>query len=269
MLPLVAIDGDAGNEGYRGAMRPTPELEQSPYLASLLAVLGVTLGRTRLMRLAGQAEVSRHVDQGYYWAERVRVHVPIMTQPSVRFECGDQAVHMAEGECWIFDTWREHRVLNQGDQARVHLVADTIGGERFWRHVGAGRRVDAAAGPWQPIRIEANQQISEALVFESFNVPAVMTPWEVERHLRFIFEEAVPTQHLAPARAIAAQFVLAWKALWAAYGERPEEREAYRRRLARFLADVETHAKSINLGNGVNCFSAIGNIVAKFAVAVN
>ena len=31
------------------------------------------------MRLAGQAEVARHADQGYYRAERVRVHVPIVT----------------------------------------------------------------------------------------------------------------------------------------------------------------------------------------------
>src|SRR5688572_23421537 len=76
MLPLIAVGGDAANESFAGAMAPTPHLAQAPYLRQVLGTLGATLGRTRLMRLAGGAEVSRHADQGYYWIERTRVHVP-------------------------------------------------------------------------------------------------------------------------------------------------------------------------------------------------
>ena len=103
-------------------------------------------GRSRLMRLSGHAEVTRHVDQGYYWAERVRVHVPIVTQPTVRFECGDAAINMAAGECWIFDTWRSHRVLNDAVESRIHLVVDTVGGDAFWDMVAQGR-MHAGPGP--------------------------------------------------------------------------------------------------------------------------
>ena len=129
MLPLLAVDGEPANESFAGTMAPTPELLRCPYLMQVMASFGATLGRTRLMRLAGQAEVTPHVDQGYYWAERVRVHVPIVTQPTVRFECGEVAIHMAAGECWIFDTWRNHNVINDASQSRIHLVADTVGGE--------------------------------------------------------------------------------------------------------------------------------------------
>ena len=58
----------------------------------------------------------------------MRVHVPIVTQPTVRFLCGGEQVNMAAGEGWIFDTWSLHSVHNDATRARIHLVADTVGG---------------------------------------------------------------------------------------------------------------------------------------------
>ncbi|TLY50963.1 MAG: aspartyl/asparaginyl beta-hydroxylase domain-containing protein [Gammaproteobacteria bacterium] len=86
-LPLVAVDGDPDNDGLIGPMRPTPFLARFPYLNKVLGSFGAVLGRTRLMRLSGNAEVTPHIDQAYYWTERMRVHVPIVTQPGVRFFC--------------------------------------------------------------------------------------------------------------------------------------------------------------------------------------
>ena len=138
MLPLVASEGDPADESFAGQMMPTPHLQACPYLGRVIASLGTVVGRTRLMRLSGHAEVTRHADQGYYWADRVRVHVPITTQPTVRFECEDTHTNMAAGECWIFDTWRQHRVLNDDTRERIHLVVDTVGSEEFWALVQAG-----------------------------------------------------------------------------------------------------------------------------------
>ena len=109
-------------------MRATAHLERCPYLQQVLYSIGATWGRTRLMRLSGQAEVTPHVDVNYYWRERVRVHVPIVTQPTVRFTCGDAKINMRAGECWLFDTWRMHNVVNDHVLPRIHLVADTVGG---------------------------------------------------------------------------------------------------------------------------------------------
>ena len=58
MLPLLAVGGAPANESFAGTMMPTPELLRCPYLMQVMASFGATLGRTRLMRLAGQAEVS-------------------------------------------------------------------------------------------------------------------------------------------------------------------------------------------------------------------
>src|SRR5690349_15253948 len=131
-LPLIAANGEPANEAFDLPMRPTPHLAKSPYLTDVLATIGCSLGRTRLMRLSAGADVTPHVDVHYYWRDRMRVHVPIVTQPTVTFHCGPSSLHMKAGECWIFDTWRLHRVTNDAPMSRVHLVVDTVGGAGFW-----------------------------------------------------------------------------------------------------------------------------------------
>ena len=150
-IPLIAVNGDPADEAFKGPMRPTDHLRKCPYLIDVLASLGAAWGRTRLMRLDAHADVTPHVDINYYWRDRMRVHVPIVTQPSVRFHCGEHAIHMGAGECWIFDTWSLHKVINANDTQRIHLVADTVGGEGFWNLVTAGRAVGFPAPPnWAP-----------------------------------------------------------------------------------------------------------------------
>lgn len=268
MLPLLALRGDAADEGYAGPMLPTPELARCPYLMETLASFGATLGRTRLMRLAGQAEVTRHVDQGYYWAERVRIHVPITTQPTVRFECGADAINMAEGECWIFDTWRQHRVINDATRERIHLVADTVGGGAFWDLVARGRPVPGDAAPgWEARLVAPGDTDPATLALETTNLPVVMSPWEIESHLRLVFGEADAQPHLEAAMATAQRFVLEWKGLWARYGTAQAGHAAYRAALRAFLDALQPDAIHVSLRNGVTCNSAIVTIVGKVAVA--
>lgn len=267
MLPLVAVGGDPANEAFAGPMRPTPELLQCPYLTQVFASLGATVGRSRLMRLSGMAEVKRHADQGYYWTERVRVHIPVLTQPTVRFECGDATINMAAGECWIFDTWRQHRVLNDAVESRVHLVIDTVGGGGFWDLVGRGRPHDAPRLGW-PMRA-LTPRPGEVATFpcESVNVPAVMSPWEVNAHLGLLFADAVPHANLAQVRQISMGFAHTWQGLWFEFGERPEGRTRYRAALQRFLDDIRTPSQPLLLKNELRWFNALNTIVAKFAVA--
>jgi len=124
----------AGQEtdAIHGQMLPTRWLETMPYLRQVLASFGVIWGRSRLMRLAPGASVPVHADINYNWHTRVRMHIPVFTRPQVSFHCDGQAVHMAAGEAWIFDNWRQHHVENKSDAARVHLVADTTGTAAFW-----------------------------------------------------------------------------------------------------------------------------------------
>ena len=124
------------------------------------------------MRLSGHAEVMPHVDVNYYWRERVRVHVPIVTQPTVRFVCGDAQVNMRDGECWIFDTWRTHHVSQ-----RPRAAAYPPGG-RYGRRRGVlgapAQRATVRPRTAGLVAAAASAPIarSAALDFESENLPA-------------------------------------------------------------------------------------------------
>lgn len=268
MLPLMAVDGNPDDESFTGPMRPTAHLRRCPYLTQVFASLGATIGRSRLMRLAGQAEVSRHADQGYYWAERVRVHVPIVTQPTVRFECGGVTINMANGECWIFDTWRQHCVLNDAEASRIHLVIDTVGGAQFWDLVGHGRAhgVPAPPGAWAPRRIAPREGQVVEFPCETVNVPVVMNPWELNTHLSLLLGDALPHPNLETVRAATQRFVRLWQGLWFQYGDQPAGHEPFRRALAAYLAEVHLPAQPIKLRNDLGWYSVLMTMIAKVAV---
>ncbi|MCF7223233.1 aspartyl/asparaginyl beta-hydroxylase domain-containing protein [Marilutibacter chinensis] len=268
MLPLVAADGDPANEAFAGPMRPTPALQACGHLKQVIASLGATVGRSRLMRLAGNAEVTRHVDQGYYWAERVRVHVPIVTQPTVRFECGDAVVNMAAGECWIFDTWRQHRVLNDATASRIHLVVDTVGGEGFWELVARGRAPGhPSSAPWQPRHVAVGGDEVDEIACEQLNVPRVMSPWELNALFGILFADAAPGPAVAQVQQITLRFIRAWRALWARFGDADPSLDAYRARLQQYLEEVRMPAQAIRMNNHLDWYGAMTMMIGRVAVA--
>lgn len=249
-LPLIAAGGDPADDAARGPMRPTPHLARLPYLRQVLAAFGSAIGRTRLMRLDGNAEATAHSDVNYYWMQRVRIHVPVVTDPAVRFLCGDREVHMAASEAWIFDTWKRHNVLNPNPTRRIHLVADTVGSAAFWdlvRRPGEEPRVV----PFDP-------QADPEIAFETVNVPAVLSPWEQEALLAPILAElAAPSPELcAEAEALHRD----WRDLWARWGDAPEGRPAYRSRLDTFAARLRAFA-GLRLANGLEAVEAIRHAV--------
>jgi hypothetical protein len=269
MLPLVAVDGDPANEAFSGPMRPTPYLLRCPYLSQVLGSVGAVIGRSRLMRLAGQAEVARHADQGYYWAERVRIHVPITTQPTVRFECGDAAVNMAAGECWIFDTWRQHRVLNDAEQSRVHLVADSVGGVRFWEHVGKGRPHPGPQDPgWRPQLIAPAGDAVVGFPCESANVPVVMTPWELGSHLGFLFGESLPHANAKLLQQLASKFMREWHMLWAEHGDAEAGPPLFKHAYDVFADAVDGPSQDVQLKNGMQWRAVLQTMIGKVAVSM-
>lgn len=270
MLPLVAVDGDPANEAFVGPMRPTPHLQACPYLQQVIASFGATVGRSRLMRLSGQAEVTTHIDQGYYWVDRVRVHVPIVTQPTVRFECGDAAINMAAGECWIFDTWRLHRVLNDADAARIHLVVDTVGGSAFWDLVARGRAQGVPElGGWQPVRVSPRPDVATEFPLESVNVPAVMTPWEMNSHFGLLFGDALPHPQLPQLQLLAAHLVRGWRGLWAQYGTDPAGRPLYQAMVRQFGEQAFALGQGVLLRNGSNFINPLMKIIVNSALRDN
>jgi hypothetical protein len=195
----------------------------------VLASFGVVWSRSRFMRLSARSNVPEHADTSYHWFQRVRIHIPVVTWPEVRFSCGDETVHMAPGEAWLFDNWRRHSVVNPTDHERVHLVADTFGNSRFWQFVAE------SAGVRQDRQLDYRPELDAQVLTELALARPVMPPAEVELLVQDIIGELRP----APGASVAAEnlqayatlllaFCRDWRQVYALHGESPAGLETYR-----------------------------------------
>jgi len=262
-LTLITNDGDPNSDARGGAMAPTPYLLACPYLMQVLETLGGTWGRSRLMRLSGDSEVTPHVDTDYYWRDHMRVHVPIVTQPTVRFICGDEEVNMAAGECWIFDTWTLHSVHNDATRSRIHLVADTVGGGELLSLMEQGRSPKETKPGWTPKRSPPRPGPPPTLAYESRNLPDVMTPWEMRDHLGFLLSEVPPGNPQVPPIAQALNRLRAnWHALWARSGDDASARPEYSALLEQTKkAVVALGANEVPMRNGMALGASLNALI--------
>ena len=191
-IPLISLNGTDNND-FAGRMLPTPHLARCAYMQQVMAGFDEVLARSRLMRLNAGTEVSPHVDFNYHWYSRVRIHIPIVTNPEVIFHCGDQQIHMQAGECWIFDSWRWHNVINSGNQDRVHLVVDTSGSSRFWNMVQGMEQLGINMDlPALKERIISKPFVENEIVeikTERYNVSPVMAPGELHAIARELISD--------------------------------------------------------------------------------
>jgi hypothetical protein len=212
--------GGGDNDEFQGRMQPTTHLRRSPYMAQVMGSFGEILARSRLMRLSSKCEVQMHVDFNYHWYTRVRIHIPIVTDPRVIFCCADQRVHMRPGECWIFDSWRRHRVINASDTDRVHLVVDVSGSSRFWRMVRHAESVpDSMTEKFIPF--DADAQIE--LATEQYNTAPVMAPGEVDALVRELVADFSSHPGNDPGLVqryalLLGDFCMDWRQIWLKHG---------------------------------------------------
>jgi len=263
-LPLVTVGGTPTDQGVDGAMRPTPVLQALPAITNVLGgltALGCPIGRTRLMRIDIESEVTAHVDINRYWWDHLRVHIPVTTDPAVRFWVGDMSVHMGRGECWIFDTWSRHRVENPVNAPRIHLVIDTVGGAGLWT------LIDRQIGT-----IPADSPLPElspvtSIAFESVNLAPVMAPAEIDATLGVLLTESSTLDMdnaVALDRALVS-FRRSWRATWTHFGPDPAGVPAYRALLAEAGAAIEPFAGS--LPNEIDIRDAIRQLVLQPALS--
>lgn len=264
-LPLVAAGGEPSRgDLLAGKMSPTPALAGCTYLQQVLGSLETVLGRVRLMRLEPGAEVAPHVDTNHYWKERVRVHIPVVTDPGVQFTCGDAQIHMGLGECWVFDTWRLHHVTNPAAYARVHLVADTVGSTTFGKLINAGRSHTQTKEGWNPRRVTPDRGSSVGeLMFESVNLMSPMTYWELREHVMFVLGECKEHPLLPLVKHYANEFVMDWRTLWFRYGTSPAGLAEFRGLLTEFLARMRRVGSEIFLSNHTQLASAFNGLLGQ------
>jgi Aspartyl/Asparaginyl beta-hydroxylase len=263
-IPLISLHGEM-NDDFNGPMRVTDKLERSPYIKQVLASFDEVFGRSRLMGLGANCSVPEHRDVNYHWYSRVRIHIPVITNPKVLFYCGDRHVHMAAGETWIFDSWKRHHVDNHSDENRVHLVIDTSGSSKFWRLVAASEW-RCSAGQQKPpsiddrfVAYEEGREVS--ILTEQFNVPLVMQPGELDALVTdIVMDMRAHPGNTSPVHAGFEQTMLGfradWRRLWSLYGQSRDGWPHYEQ-LIRELRMPQIHIPlASNGGSAVHTFGA-------------
>lgn len=237
---LISADGGANDDAY-GTMLPTIYLRNAPYIRQVLASFAVVWSRSRLMRLAPGASVPMHADINYHWKRRVRLHFPIITHPEVSFHCGDETVHMAAGEAWLFDNWRQHEVKNPSSQERIHLVADTTGSAAFWRWA---LRTGAVAQPDMELRYD--EHVNAQPLTERIQLSVVMAPAEVELLVAELQHELTPQspdneteKKLITLRILLDGLVHDWRQTFLLYADAPDGWPQFRRLRDEFNDSVQ------------------------------
>jgi hypothetical protein len=259
-VPLVAINGEP-RDGFDGQMAATQVLKDSPYLMQVVSSFGEVVARSRLMRLAPGAEVQEHVDFNYHWYSRVRIHVPIITEPTVRFFCGQEEVHMAAGEAWLFDSWRRHRVVNGSALDRIHLVIDIAGSALFWRMVRSVQR-DANLGELK--RVNFDENLTPTLMTERFPAAPVMAPGEMSAIVTELMADCAANPDndravLEYYHDLLFDLVHDWRNHWSLYGFMAEGFEGYQRLLKRAQGALKpdprvlvTHSNKVGINPIIN-----------------
>ena len=143
---LVTPHG-ALTDAIEGPMAPTEHLRAAPTLMEVMAAARRRLGPQPADGAGAGGRGARPCRRPLLLADSsAHPRSRSITNPGVLFTCGDAAVHMAPGECWVFDSFRWHDVQNRGSERRIHLVLDTVGGDRISDLVEAAQ-AGAAAPP--------------------------------------------------------------------------------------------------------------------------
>lgn len=253
-VPLVSVGGGENN-AFKGAMSETQVLASSPYLRSVISSFDEVIGRSRLMGLAPGAEVPIHSDINYHWYKRVRIHIPIVTHENVIFHCGEKAIHMKPGEAWIFDSWKYHKVVNDSDVFRVHLVIDICGSSKFWDDVNCGfipGQIDSAASKRLIRKFDVTNQ---PLKTENFNVPLVMSPGEMDGLAADLIREL--KSYVGNNKDEQESFILEvkrfcqdWRVLWSQYGLNESGWSHYHSTRSAAFERVKRFDSTLKLANG-------------------
>ena len=128
-VALRAANGEAGrlypDMSQKSVISDTPTLAGCPAIQAALNQFHCPFRAVRLLRLAAGSYIREHRDDDLrFELGEARLHIPLVTHPSVEFYVDGERVIMEEGECWYLDLSRPHRVRNPSPIERIHLVID-------------------------------------------------------------------------------------------------------------------------------------------------
>ncbi|HZL56304.1 MAG TPA: aspartyl/asparaginyl beta-hydroxylase domain-containing protein [Bryobacteraceae bacterium] len=152
-IPTIP-DGPYKNEGWRVVKivhdrKPTPFLEGRAELQTVLQWFKAPIVMAVYYSMLPGTELHPHRDtSGTLELGRLRFHVPIQTNPNVRFMVSKKRVPMEEGQLWALNTSYLHAVENKGESERVHLVIEVEANDWCWSMLPARGAVYYAHYAW-------------------------------------------------------------------------------------------------------------------------
>jgi hypothetical protein len=103
----------------------TSLLKKMPATRALLHRLGFEYMWARLARLEPSAFMHEHRDyQELKDVRRLRLHIPVITNPFSSIIIDSTRIHLALGHIWKLNPIHRHAAGNFGKEARVHIILD-------------------------------------------------------------------------------------------------------------------------------------------------
>jgi hypothetical protein len=87
---------------------------------------GGRIVRSMLARMAPGAHIDPHTDSHPSFAIGHRIHVPVTTNPRVRFVVDGRPFNLEAGQVYEVNNRRMHSVTNKGANDRIHLIFDYV-----------------------------------------------------------------------------------------------------------------------------------------------
>lgn len=99
--------------------------EARPIVMALMTrVGGERLGRVMINKISPGGVIFPHSDTPSHVEYYSRFHIVLKSQAGVFFRCGEENVYMGTGEVWWFDNSKEHEVINNSSDDRIHMIID-------------------------------------------------------------------------------------------------------------------------------------------------
>lgn len=95
------------------------------YIEEFVDKIGGQTTKAMIVSLNPHSQVYLHCDNGAYYKNKDRYHLPIKTKGSIN-KCGGEIVTYHEGELWWFDNKKEHEAFNDSDEDRIHIIFDVL-----------------------------------------------------------------------------------------------------------------------------------------------
>ena len=87
---------------------------------------GGTVIRAMAAKLLAGGKITPHIDQHPSFRHGHRIHIPITTNPRVRFMIDGRPYQFKIGEAYEINNQRTHSVMNKGDEDRITFIFDYV-----------------------------------------------------------------------------------------------------------------------------------------------